>query len=1625
MSYPFEQGKDAIIDAVVKSIDKKLDKAQADNCNIMVKQLLQTVSLDDLLSWQIEDLTAAMLNFWVLIYEKGKDEQRVRIYNPDYERHGWQTTHTVVEIIHQDMPFLVDTVHMEITRMKLTSHLIVHMGGLKVCRDKDNRITKVLSDNEESQDCLHEAIIFMQINRITDIALLESLHQNLDTVLEDNRSAVIDWQEMRQNIKNTIESLDNYAHFISHSDLSESKDFLSWLEDHHFTFLGMRDYVLEKKEQGVILKPVSKSGLGVLRDDAQNGRSRNVSKMTPEGRDLTLSNELLIISKTNTRSTVHRPAYTDYIGIKKFNDKHEVIGERRIIGLYTSIAYHTNPKHIPFLRRKVQQIMKLSRFDARSHAGKVLQNILDTLPRDDLFQASIDTLFEIAMGIFYMQERQRIRMFAWRDVYGRFISCLVFVPRERFDTTLRKRMQRILCEAFQSDESSFSTQFSESELARIHFIIRLKSTEVTDYDFKAIEAKLVEVGKSWSDYLQQTLLEVFGEEESHRLYQKYHEAFSISYQESFSARTAVYDIKHIERLSDISPIRLNFYRPIGDISKQLRFKIYCLNETVPLSDVIPILEDLGLRIISERPYSIEIDNKHHVWINDFVMIYDENSELNVEELRERFEEAFLAVWYKRSESDKFNQLILAAGLTWHSVSVLRAYAKYLKQIRFTFSQDYIESALINNTHIAQKFTELFELKFSPDDIKGRNKRIKHITEELNEQFELVINLDEDKILRRYLDLIVATLRTNYYQQLRDANQKPYLSFKIKPELIPGIPKPIPQYEIFVYSPRFEGVHLRGGKVARGGLRWSDRREDFRTEVLGLMKAQQVKNAVIVPSGAKGGFVPKRLPSDGTREEIMTEGVYCYKQFIRGLLDITDNYDKEVIHKPKDVVCYDEDDPYLVVAADKGTATFSDIANEISKEYDFWLGDAFASGGSDGYDHKKMGITAKGAWESVKRHFRELNIDIQGEDVTVVGIGDMAGDVFGNGMLLSEHICLVGAFNHMHIFLDPTPDSSRSFSERKRLFSLPRSSWDDYNRDLISEGGGVFSRKAKYIRLTPEIKQCFGLEVDKIEPDDLIKVMLKSKVDLLWNGGIGTFVKARSESHDDAGDRTNDVIRVNGDELRCRVIGEGGNLGLTQLGRIEYALSGGAIYTDFIDNSAGVDCSDNEVNIKILLNGAVENGDMTLKQRNALLVNMTEDVEALVLKNNYKQTLAISIALRQSLKNIELHARYIDFLEKEGKLDRILEFIPDQNSLQERKLLGKGLLTPGISVLLCYSKIYLKEKILASSVTDDHGLTRFLVEAFPKQLQEKFSDEINRHKLRHEILATKLSSMIVNEVGFTFVYRLQDETGAPVSAIVRAYIIVRTIFSMEQQWTMLEALDNKIDSELQLDLMMQFSRLLRRSTRWLLRNKRKELDVAENIKLYGEGVDKLKQTILNNISDTYRPVFEQDIKDLVAKRVPQDVAMEIVQIRFLFSALDIIDSALDLGSSIEDVTKVYFTLSEKLDLNWVRRNVIIHPSETHWEVLSREALRDDLDYQQRQLTAGILRDRQSNETLDQVLERWEKQYEPLISRWQYMLAELRSSSSLNYTMYFVAIRELLDLTQTTVQATLPAICKVES
>jgi len=1617
MALRADHERQTIIDLIRAYFQKRLPKNQAILVETFAQRYLSACAVEDLKERSIDDLCGALLSQWQFIYQRKPGESKVKVFNPYLETDHWQSQHTIVQISHDDIPFLVDSARMELDRMGYQVHFLIHMGGLKVKRDARDRITDILPVGAVIEGACSEAPIYLEIDRIVDAATMEELRNNIEHVLGDVRLAVADWRNMIHKMEESISELESNPPPLDHEDIAESKDFLRWLISNNFTLLGCRDYKLIGDGMSRALQMIQGSGLGVLRDKATGRASRSYAELPPQARKIALSKNILIIAKTHTKSTVHHPGYTDYVGVKRFNDQGELIGERRFIGLYTSSAYHSNTKLIPFVRHKVVKVLEDLHFPPNSHDGKEVAHILETLPRDDLFQASHEELTELTLSILQLQERKRIRLFVRQDAYGRYFSCLVYVPREIFTTDLSLAMQDVLSHAFGGLESNFTTYFSDSVLARIHYSVRVDPHSRPHYEVAELEQQLIEVARSWSDDLKTRLIQTFGEAEGLKYFVKYKKAFPASYTESCSPLMAVEDIRKIETLSASLPLGMSFIRDTERGAAILRFKLFYMEQVIVLSDVLPTLEHMGLRVLGERPHEIKLKNSRTVWINDFDLIYASAKDLDIDKVSEIFQETFAKVWDREIEDDGFNRLVFEAYLLPKEIAVLRAYTKYLRQIGFTFSQSYIEQALINNAGIASDLIELFKLRFSPLYTEQEHTQTTVVVERIEQALDQVQSLDEDRILRRMLELIQATLRTNFFQKQTDAlghiSEKSYISFKFKPAAISDLPLPRPMFEIFVYSPRVEGVHLRGGKAARGGIRWSDRREDFRTEILGLMKAQQVKNALIVPVGAKGGFYPKQLPVDADRDEIQKEAIYCYSTFIRGLLDLTDNIKGGKIISPSEVVRYDEDDTYLVVAADKGTATFSDIANSIAKEYEFWMGDAFASGGSAGYDHKKMGITAKGAWVSVRRHFRELGLDSDTDDFTMVGIGDMAGDVFGNGLLLSKHAKLVAAFNNVHIFLDPNPDPAISFEERQRLFNLPRSTWMDYKAELISKGGGVYNRSAKSIMISSEIQAALGIKEDHLVPSELIRAILKAPVDLIWNGGIGTFVKSNRESHLDVGDKMNDMIRVDGCDLNARAVGEGGNLGFTQLGRIEYALHGGIINTDFIDNSAGVDCSDHEVNIKILLNALVMSHQMSLEARNQLLEKMTDEVATLVLRDNYEQTQILGLESSVSQQTMDIFRRYMLELEKRGRLDRKLEFLPDDKTILERKANNKLFTRPEIAVLLSYCKLFLKQDILTTDLPEEPYLIKHLTTAFPKLLCEKYFPEMKQHPLRREIIATQLSKSITDHMGINFVERLQGETGSSIGSVVRAYTVAESIFRLESLWQQIEALDDQVDIETQQYLMLQLYYLVRRSTRWFLRNRKPDMDIEKTIEAFTPPITELVSKMPQLLPEANLEMLNIQTASLIEKGVPESLANRIACCNTLFTALDIVEASRLSHFNLEEVAQTYYLLGNRLDLVWLRDSINSHELETQWGELSRSSFRDDLDRVQRNLTINALlfaKKKMKKASLDEKIDAWLSEQQIFVTRWNNLLADIRSSAVIEFVTYSVLLRELFDFVE---------------
>ena len=1594
-----------LIDAVLAEVRRHVPAVQRGLVEEFVAQYYAGTSVDDLAESDVANLYGAALAHWNFLRTRTPGTPKLRVYNPQLEQHGWQSTHTIVEVATDDMPFLVDSVRMALNRRGLTTHLVIH-PVMRFRRDGDGRVVEVLAAGAREDGSLVEAVMHLEVDRQTDADTLEGIVADIESVLRDVAAAVEDWLAMRDKLAEIVSELEANPPPVDAEELEHGLAFLEWIGDNHFTMLGYREYELVESDGEDHLRAVAGSGLGVQRSQAGAEISKTFASLPQAVRQLAHEPDLLVITKANARSTVHRPGYLDHIGIKRFDAQGKVVGVRRFRGMYTSAAYNRSPRSIPLLREKIARVVTRAGYPDTSHAAKALINILETFPRDLLFQLADEELHSTAMGILHLQERQRIRLFIHRDPFWRFYSCILFVPRDQFNTEVRLAIQALLTRYLGGEDIEYEVHLSASVLARVYFILRVPPGSQVDFDVAEIEARLREITRSWTDDLLDALLEHCGEERGQTLFRRYGEAFRADYRQHYIPRIAVHDIEQMETLNgEAGSLAMSLYRPLEAPDGVLQFKMFHADRPIPLSDALPMLENMGLRVEEEKPSEIQLADGARLWMHDFSMTYSGDDELGLDEIRDKFQETFARVWRRDVENDGFNHLVLRAKLGWREIVILRAYCKYLRQAGWTFSQRYVQRALSSNPIIAALLVQLFHARFDPDQQRDAERAGDKLIGDIHDALDAVAHLDEDRILRSLLGAILATLRTNFYQPGSNGEAKPYLSFKFDPKKVLELPEPRPMFEIFVYSPRVEGVHLRGGPVARGGLRWSDRREDFRTEVLGLVKAQMVKNAVIVPVGSKGGFVPKMLPTGGDREAIQAEGIACYKTFISGLLDITDNLVAASVVPPSRVVRHDGDDPYLVVAADKGTATFSDIANGISEDYGFWLGDAFASGGSQGYDHKVMGITARGAWESVKRHFRELGTDIQSSDFRVAGIGDMAGDVFGNGMLLSRHIKLIGAFNHMHIFVDPDPDPESSFGERERMFALPRSTWEDYDSKLISKGGGVFSRSAKSIPISEQMRALLDVEHANMPPNDLIKAILRAPVDLLWNGGIGTYVKSKDEHHDAVGDRANDGVRIDATELRCKVIGEGGNLGFTQRGRIAFAAAGGRIYTDAIDNSAGVDSSDHEVNIKILLDDVVQNGDMTGKQRNSLLASMTDEVGSLVLRNNYLQTQTMGLALAQAPLMLEVHARLMRQLERDGDLNREVEFLPGKEEIDERIAVGRGLTAPELSVLLAYVKIRLFKQLLESQLPVDclHGdeLTNY----FPTPLRDRFQNLMPTHRLAPDIISTELANEIVNRAGITFIFRLREETGTGPADITRAYMIARQVFDMLTVWSQVEALDNIVAAKVQIDLLLEGRKLVERASRWFLRNRPQPLYVDDNIAYFAQGVRAVARVIPELIPEDARTQMQERVAQLVAANVPEELARRVAIYNELFAALDIVEVAKSEQMSVEDVSAVYYLLGEQLDLHWMRDQIIALPRENRWQALARAALRDDLQSQERLLTRDVLRQVSLQADAGSRIAAWMEGNDTAVQRCRQVLADLKSGPKADFAMLSVAMREI--------------------
>nr|WP_253769535.1 NAD-glutamate dehydrogenase [Goodfellowiella coeruleoviolacea] len=1634
-----EQIRDELIDRAAEAAPELAD---------LIRLYYRYVPPEEVIADDPADLVGAVRSNYQLAENRVPGRPLVRTLNPTRAHDGWSCSATVVQVVTDDMPYLVDSVVSALTRSGVQVQRVVH-PIVVVRRDVAGVLHEVLPGADPAEPpsgSLAESWMNIEIDLITDPDRARELENRLQSALNDVREVVEDTDRMAEAARQLADQLTaNPPSSLPGEEVQDGANLLRWLADGHFTFLGYRHYEVVRDDPSTdgepALRAVLASGLGVLRKDDLAARSLTAG---PDAGRQALAPNLLVLTQASAQSTVDRSVYPYYVGVKTFDADGAVTGEHRFLGVFTTTALHENVLDIPVIERRVREVIHRAGFPLASHSGQGMLEVIQNYPRAELFSTDTDTLYTTTTGVIALAERRRLRLFLRRDPYSRFFSCLVYLPRDRYTTRSRLAMQEVLLAELGGSSLEYSARVGESALARVHFMVHTEPGNQIEPNTALIQQRLSDVVRSWDDLMVEAVLAEhsqahadaveaggtgatpLGAESATEQGQRYAAVFPEAYKEAFTAAEGLDDVRRVEALAE-GDLEMSFYIPANAEPGERRFKLYLAGQRVTLSQVLPMLQRMGVDVVDERPYELHWDGSVRYWIFDFGLriqppALDRLGAEDMDEVRTRFQDAFAAAWRGEAEVDRFNSLVLLAGLDWRQASVLRAYAKYLRQASTPYSQDYIEDAVLGHTEIATALVRLFEARFDPGAAEStRASRTDALVAEINQMIDDVTSLDADRILRSLLTLITATLRTNYFVRDADGRHRPYLAMKLDPRSVPDLPQPRPRFEIFVYSPRVEGVHLRFGPVARGGLRWSDRREDFRTEILGLVKAQAVKNAVIVPVGAKGGFVVKRPPKPTgdpglDREAFLAEGIACYRMFISGLLDLTDNLDARKVVPAPQVVRYDGDDTYLVVAADKGTATFSDIANEVARGYGFWLGDAFASGGSVGYDHKAMGITARGAWESVRRHFRELGVDVQREEFTAVGIGDMSGDVFGNGMLLSEHIRLVAAFDHRHVFVDPTPDAARSFAERARLFALPRSSWDDYDRTLISEGGGVWPRTAKSVPISKQMRAALGLpdEVRRLSPAELIKAILLAPVQLLWNGGIGTYVKASTESNAEVGDKANDAVRVDGAQLRVKVIGEGGNLGLTQRGRIEFARAGGKVNTDALDNSAGVDCSDHEVNIKVLLDHLVSQGRLGQQQRDELLGEMTDEVAELVLAHNYRQNAVLGVSRAHAAAMLPVHARLVADMEEHAGLDRKLEALPTVQQFKELDKAGQGLTSPELATLLAHAKLALKEEMLASDLPEAETFAQRLPEYFPTQLRERFGDAIPEHPLRREIITNLIVNQVVDGGGVSYAYRLAEETSASATDAIRAYTVVTTVFDLPTLWRDIWALDNVVPTEVADDMVLESRRLLDRASRWLLANRPQPLPIGSEIARFSRVVGQLAPQMMTLLQGREREQVSMDAQRLVARGVPEPLANRVAALLYTYGLLDITEVAelaeregASAGAerSPQETAELYYALSNHLDIDQMLSAVSALERGNRWHALARLALRDDLYSSLRAIAVDVLRDSDPGDSPEEKIARWEETNASRLGRARAALQEIKRAGRQDLATLSVAARQI--------------------
>ncbi len=1570
---------------LINSAIGALPEKSPDGLPAFLKSFFTGLSKDDLDLLDPVTMARTARIHWDLAGKLKKNDSIIKIHTPCLDGEDWCINRTVIDIVSDDMAFLVDSIVAEINRHEFLIHYLVH-------------------PLIEGHSHIH-----IQLQSTVTETLAEKLEDRLSLIIHDIELANRDWRDMLAHMKRACGELDRAPAKYAPEDIHEAVAFIDYLHQNNFTLLGYKKFSYSGTGKNIKSRAVTGSGLGLL-DTSRKPPLLN-GEIFPEYPQ-TADDSLITVSKTARKSTVHRPVPMDVIAVKTFDDKGKINGEKIFLGLFTSVTYSRSVSDVPYLRQKVERTIEQSGFPPNSHDGRALRHILEKYPRDDFFQTSVEDLVPVATSILHLQERQRIALYPRNDRLNRYVSCLVYVPRERYDTRIRLRLQKILEEEMKGACTNFYTTLDDSVFARVIYIIHPDSGKVGKYDAQDIQEKLQQAGRSWSERLGDVLAREHGRSErttSTRI--KYADAFPVAYRERYEAKQGVHDIVKIEQVLETGRLALDLYKPRDCEGLRLRLKIFHPDHPVNLSDVLPLLENMGLQVLSELPYEVKpggTDKK--VWVHDFLMeSTGVDCPIIVRDVKDVFEEALEKVWTGEMENDGLNRLVICAKMTWREITILRTYVRYMRQIRYPFSRTYIEKALTDHPKISKLAVSLFKAWNDPEHGDQAEMHAAGCGIAIDHELENVPSLDQDRILRTLCELIEATLRTNYFQPDEHGQPKTYLSVKLDSRAIHDLPEPKPFREIFVYAPRVEGIHLRGDRIARGGIRWSDRPEDFRTEVLGLMKAQMVKNAVIVPMGAKGGFVVKQPPAEGGRKAFMEEGIECYKTFICGLLDLTDNQIGKRIAPPKNVARRDGDDPYLVVAADKGTASFSDIANTLSHNYGFWLADAFASGGSTGYDHKKMGITARGAWESVKRHFRELNHDTQSQSFDVIGVGDMSGDVFGNGMLLSKHIRMVGAFNHLHIVCDPNPDPDASFKERQRLFKAVKG-WDAYDENKLSRGGKIYSRADKSLKLTPEIMERFNVEREVVTPHELIKSILKARTDLLWFGGIGTYIKGSKESHADVGDKANEPLRINAADLKAKVIGEGANLAITQAGRIEFAEKGGRVNTDFIDNSGGVDSSDHEVNIKILLNTVTSSKKhkLSMGTRNRLLEQMTEEVAEHVLRTNYQQTQALSLAELDASASLQIHAEFIEDLERNISLNRALEGLPDEETIETRLRAGKGLTRPELCVLLAYAKITFTKDLLASDIPDAPDMTGWLMEYFPQPLQDKYEKEIKAHRLHREIIAMALANSVVNRMGPTFVKAGMIKTGASCAEVARAYIIVREVFGLSDLWSAIESLDASVPAHLQLKGLRDINTLAETAVNWFLTRLARDLDIKKDTEAFRAGIEDLESRLGDLVTPGLKETIRQRMDASIRDGLPEATARKIAILPVLGSACDIIRIGIENKTDPGLAARIYFVLGEHFEMNWLRQQARFMHADDRWTAEALDGLTDQLYSCQAGLTVRILQDMKNTKYPATFVPEWLKNHAHQTQQLESLIQTMRAHGTLDLPMLMIAEQRLRGL-----------------